>query len=195
MRRTLLLLAVLLNLGWLALAHRLPTPVQLLIPVWTVVLACPALHRRPQRALTALLLYYLYLLALILFFGGIFHLDRSWGSSVQLVPFHTIRNYWIFYRRTGSLISIYNLLGNFLLFLPFGLLLPLRLEGLRRFWRFLPLAAGTVAGVEYVQWRTGTGAADVDDFLLNLAGAVLGYFAAYILRRPPHPNPNAGERG
>jgi len=192
MRRVLLPAAALLNLGWFAFAQQISTPVQLAVPVLTVLLAYPAVRRSPKRALTALLLYYLLLLAMVLFSGVLFHLERRWGGSVQTVPFTTIRNYWIFYRRTGSLISIYNLAGNFLLFLPFGILVPARLECLRKFWRFLPLTALLIGAVEYIQWRTGTGAADVDDFILNLAGAVLGYFVAHILRRLPHPNGGDG---
>ena len=188
MRYVLLLAAALLNLGWLCFAPRIPLPLQLAIPAVSVLLAFPAARRRPRRALTALLVYYLCILVLILFFGGIFHLERGWGSSVQLTPFYTIRNYLIFYRRTGSFISIYNLLGNFLLFLPFGILVPIRFEKLRKVWIFLPLTAILICLVEYIQWRTGTGAADIDDFLLNLAGAALGYFAAHSLRPPPHPN-------
>ena len=46
---------------------------------------------------------------------------------------------------------------------------------MRHFWTFLPLAALTSVGVEYLQWRTATGAADVDDSILNFIGACLGY--------------------
>lgn len=175
MKYALLLAAVLLNLGWLAFAAQIPLSVQLALPALSVLLAYPAARRNPKGALTALLAYYSCILALILFFGGIFHLERGRGGSLQLLPFHTIRNYLIFYRRTGSPVSIYNLLGNFLLFLPFGVLVPIRFCALRKVWIFFPFTAGLIGLVEYVQWRTGTGAADVDDFILNLAGAALGY--------------------
>ena len=175
MNYVLLPAAAVLNVIWIAGAAWIPLPFQLMVPVVTVLLVVPTVFRRPKRALTALLAYYLGILLLVLFFGGVFQLERSWGSSVQLEPFFTIRNYLIYYRRTGSFISIYNLLGNFLLFLPFGVLIPLRFVPLRRFWLFLPMTAALIVGVEYLQWRTGTGAADVDDFILNFAGAALGY--------------------
>lgn len=192
MSRILFIAAVCLNLFWMSCADQISTPVQLLIPLLTVLLAYPMVRPYSKRALTALLAYYLYLLGLILFAGGIFHLERGWGGSVQLTPFYTIRNYLIYYRRTGSFISISNLLGNFLLFLPFGFLVPVRFERLRKFWLFLPLTALLICAVEYIQWRTGTGAADVDDFILNFAGAALGYFVAYILRRLSHPKDGDG---
>ena len=75
---------------------------------------------------------------------------------------------------------------------PLGVLLPLLFRGMRHFWTFLPLAALASVGVEYIQWRTATGAADVDDSILNFLGAFLGYcfvrvcqmgYAAYVRRR------------
>ena len=36
-------------------------------------------------------------------------------------------------------------------------------------------AALVSCGVEYIQWVTATGAADVDDSILNFIGAALGY--------------------
>ena len=178
-----------MNAAWLWLRDELPLRVQLLIPLATVLAAgCGvALQmagsrdretRRQivRRGLWAVLIYYLAVLALLLFFGGLFHMDRAWGGTVNLKPFHTIRNYLLFYRNTGSFVSIMNLLGNVVIMIPLGVLLPLLFRGMRHFWTFLPLAALVSVGVEWVQWITATGAADVDDSILNFLGAFLGYF-------------------
>lgn len=90
-------------------------------------------------------------------------------------PFHTIRNYIIYYRRTGSFVSVTNLLGNVVILVPLGVLMPVMFRPMRHFWTFLPLAALVSCGVEYIQWVTATGAADVDDSILNFIGAALGY--------------------
>lgn len=127
-------------------------------------------------ALWALFLYYLAILSVLLFFGGLFQLDRVWGGSVNLEPFHTIRNYVRFYRNTGSPVSIMNLLGNAVIMVPLGVLLPLLFRSMCHFWTCLPLCALTAVGVEWLQWVTATGAADVDDSILNFLGAALGYF-------------------
>ena len=85
-------------------------------------------------ALWALFLYYLAILSVLLFFGGLFQLDRVWGGSVNLEPFHTIRSYVRFYRNTGSPVSIMNLLGNVVIMVPLGMLLPVLFRTQRHFW-------------------------------------------------------------
>ena len=47
-------------------------------------------------------------------------MDRAWGGSVNLEPFHTIRNYIRYYKNTGSYVSVINLLGNVLIMVPLG---------------------------------------------------------------------------
>ena len=198
------LAAAALNLVWLALGDGLHLTHQLAVPVLTVLIAGTgvllrlrtlprtAWRRYLRGAAWVLFLYYLALLAVLLFLGGLFHMDRAWGGSVNLEPFHTIRNYIRYYKNTGSYVSVINLLGNVLIMVPLGVLLPILFRGMRHFWTFLPLAALVSVGVEYLQWRTATGAADVDDSILNFLGAFLGYFfvrvcqmgyAAYVRRR------------
>ena len=162
------------NLFWLILGDRLPLPVQMAIPILTVLLAGTGVLLR-LRKLRGEQRYYLCILSVLLFFGGLFHLDRGYGGAVNLEPFHTIRNYIIYYRRTGSFVSVTNLLGNVVILVPLGVLMPVMFRPMRHFWTFLPLAALVSCGVEYIQWVTATGAADVDDSILNFIGAALGY--------------------
>lgn len=180
-------LAAALNVLWLCMRDRLSVWQQMSVPVMAVGLiaigAAFALAGRPKstrmryrrRVLWVILLYYLAIISDMLFFGGLFHLDRAWGGAVSLEPFHTIRNFFIHYRRTGSLSSLFNLLGNVVILLPLGVLLPLLFRSMRHFWSFLPLAALVAVGIEYLQWRTALGVADVDDSILNFFGAAVGY--------------------
>ncbi len=179
--------ALVLNLFWLWRGDVLSVETQLLIPILSVAVAGmgvlvrtwgmnSGLRRRYcRRALEMLLVYYLVLASMLLLFGGLFHLDRGWGGAVNLEPFYTIRRFLIHYRRTGSLSSLSNLLGNVLVLMPLGVLLPLRYRSMRRFWLFVPLTALIAVGVEVLQWWTGLGVADVDDSILNFGGAVVGY--------------------
>ena len=181
------ILAGAFNILWLVLRDRLSIWVQMSVPVITVGLlaigAVFAAARLPRKAgkryvyrmLWVVLLYYLAILSAMLFFGGLFHLDRVWGGAVNLEPFHTIRNFLRHYLRTGSLSSLFNLLGNAAILVPLGVLLPLMFRPMRRFWVFLPFAALVAAGIEYLQWVTALGVADVDDSILNFAGAAAGY--------------------
>lgn len=67
--------------------------------------------------------------------------------------------------------------GNLLLGVPFGLLLPFFVPRRLRMIRTTLLAAVAMAIVELIQGALVQGRAfDVDDVILNTAGAVLGYF-------------------
>lgn len=177
-----------LNLYWLCQREQASLWLQMSIPVITVgllivgaVFALPNLtpggrKRYTRRMLWVVLVYYLAIISMMLFFGGLFYLDREWGGAVNLEPFRTIRNFFVHYRRTKSLSSLFNLLGNVAILMPLGVLLPVMFRPLRRFWLFLPLAAAVAVGIEYLQWRTALGVADVDDSILNFAGAAAGYF-------------------
>ena len=184
------LTTLLLNLFWIMKGDRLSVNHQMLIPVLCVVIAGIGVVLRTRhmsargarayrrKALWMLLVYYLAILSVLLFFGGLFHVDRVWGSAVNLEPFYTIHRFLIHYQRTGSLSSLSNLLGNIVILIPLGMLLPVMFRPLRRFWLTLPLLALFAVGVEYIQWRTGVGIADVDDSILNFAGAAVGYIFA-----------------
>lgn len=177
---------------WLYLGDKLSLWAQMSIPVITAgllfigaVLRLGQMERSTRkqylrRILWVVLLYYIAILTVLLFFGGLFHLDRAWGGTVNLEPFHTIKSFLRHYRRTGSLSSLFNLLGNVVILIPMGVLLPVMFRPMRHFWLFLPLAALVCVGVEYIQWLTATGIADVDDSILNFAGAAAGYFAARV---------------
>ncbi|MBO5340930.1 MAG: VanZ family protein [Oscillospiraceae bacterium] len=179
--------AGLLNVYWLLEGDELSTRTQMIIPVLAVAVAGVGLlfavrgmttdsrTAYSRRALWVLFIYYLAILSVLLFFGGLFHVDRAWGSAVNLEPFYTIRRFLIHYRRTGSLASLSNLLGNIVILIPLGILLPLMFRPLRRCWVTLPLMALFAVGVEYLQWCTRVGIADIDDSILNFAGAAAGY--------------------
>jgi glycopeptide antibiotics resistance protein len=67
--------------------------------------------------------------------------------------------------------------GNLLLGVPFGVLVPVLAPNARRLPRVLLLTATVMLLVELVQGAMVTGRAfDIDDVLLNTAGALIGHF-------------------
>ena len=78
--------------------------------------------------------------------------------------------------------------GNILLFLPLGAVLCLRNL---TFVRSLGIALGLSIAVELVQLLLPGRTTAVDDVLCNTAGAALGWFGAWLLHRPPKPQPFA----
>lgn len=95
------------------------------------------------------------------------------------IPFHTItlflRCLMPPYRPWLIRGAITNLFGNILLFIPLGLLPPLLWSWAGKLWKTLLLAAGIVAVVELLQMLLLVGTCDVDDLILNVTGAAIGY--------------------
>jgi len=88
---------------------------------------------------------------------------------------------------TARAFCVRNARGNFLLFVPLGLLLPL----VRRRVRFgsgLLMALAVSVGIELAQYLTrpwSNRLADVNDVILNVLGASLGLIVVSLLRRRP----------
>jgi glycopeptide antibiotics resistance protein len=71
--------------------------------------------------------------------------------------------------------------GNVLLFVPFGLLLPLLVPRLNRCWRVVAAGAATSLCIEAAQVAMpGIHRADIDDVILNTVGVASGWL---LLRR------------
>jgi glycopeptide antibiotics resistance protein len=131
-----------------------------------------------MRPLSALLL------ALWLIGGLVFTLQAAHplpGQVVDdnLVPFHTLAIYW---RNLGSEFWMRNLFGNLFLLLPLGLLGPIALPALDRWWRIALVALGYSVAIELIQLAVPDRSADIDDVIVNVAGALLGYIAFAIVR-------------
>ena len=109
----------------------------------------------------------------------------SYRSLMKLVPFETIRSQLRYarYSHSGNLVryGVKNLIGNAFLFLPMGIFLPCIFKKLRRVYKTVPLIMGMVVLVELLQLATKRGFADIDDIILNTAGAAVGYFIFYIV--------------
>lgn len=99
----------------------------------------------------------------------------SWSSN-NFIPFREIFRYAF-----GSRLFIKNVVGNMLLFLPFGFFISYYLK-CKKVW--LPLILTLIASVsiETVQMVIGR-VFDIDDILLNLFGGSLGFLCYYGLSK------------
>lgn len=102
-----------------------------------------------------------------------YSVSKGWEKA-NTVPFHTINMYYKGYQHDNK-VATYNLLGNLLGFVPFGILLPLALPWFRHAFKMLMAIILLSLGFETTQLITGLGVFDVDDLLLNIAGAIGGY--------------------
>jgi glycopeptide antibiotics resistance protein len=95
----------------------------------------------------------------------------------NLIPFHTFR---IYLDNLGSPFWMRNLFGNLGLLFPLGLLGPIALPVLGRWWRLALVAILYSVTIEFTQLFIPDRSADVDDVIVNVIGAMLG-FAVYVL--------------
>ena len=97
----------------------------------------------------------------------------SWSTN-NFIPFKEMFRYNI-----GSRLFVKNVLGNMLMFLPYGFFISFYLENKRpKLTLILTLIASF--SVELVQMMIGR-VFDIDDILLNLLGGYLGYLIYYWL--------------
>ena len=101
--------------------------------------------------------------------------EVDWATN-NFIPFHEIMRYSI-----TSRLFFKNVLGNMIMFFPFGLFVSYYLKS--KDYK-LPLLLTLVASlsIECVQLAIGR-VFDVDDILLNLLGGLIGYFLYSVLRR------------
>ena len=108
---------------------------------------------------------------------ALFHIisfqDVSW-STYNIIPFKEILRYEI-----GSNLFFKNIVGNMIMFIPFGLAVPVILKTYKvKYMMFL--AFTTSLTIEVTQLIIGR-VFDIDDIFLNVVGALIGLFIFRII--------------
>ena len=103
-------------------------------------------------------------------------------GQANVLPFKTILRYLHGDPRWS--IAIINLVGNVILFVPIGFLVPFVFREIT--WqKSLALAAGIGLAMEGMEAVFRVGIFDIDDVILNASGVMIGYwiFAVFVKRR------------
>ncbi len=100
--------------------------------------------------------------------------DQSVSSSSNFIPFKEIMRYKLF-----SNLFVKNVIGNVLLFLPYGFFVGKFFSVKSKFLTFflLLLASVSIEGTQLLIGRVF----DVDDILLNVIGGIIGYIIYRLL--------------
>lgn len=105
--------------------------------------------------------------------------EQQLADRVNLIPFATISRYMQMIRTLTDpglfRHALVNLVGNVVLFIPLGFFLPYFCRPLRGFLRTALTVLALIVVVELTQYVTLLGSCDVDDLVLNMAGALMGY--------------------
>lgn len=136
------------------------------------------------------ILYLLLVIKLLIFKYPIAELKEianTWESNViwkgldsaNFTLFKTIKMYINY---AYKLNSFENLVGNVVIFFPFGFFLP-RISAWANKW-FMTLGGAFFfsLGIELFQLFSAFGAFDVDDLVLNVLGALIGYWIHLLVR-------------
>ena len=101
----------------------------------------------------------------------------------QPVPFYTIQKYLSRLDPGNPLrrFAVLNLAGNLALFFPMGFFLPYFWKAQKNPFCFLLTMTVMISAVEITQLFTMLGACDIDDLILNLIGATVGFLIFHIM--------------
>lgn len=113
-------------------------------------------------------LYLFFVVYLMCFFYVLTFADVDW-STANIIPFKEIFRFEI-----GSKMFLRNVMGNIILFLPYGFYLSYFMK-LQRVKYVLTFSIFVSFAVEIIQYRIGR-VFDIDDIILNVLGGVLGYY-------------------
>ena len=97
----------------------------------------------------------------------------------NLVLFREIKRFWNYRRQLGIFATATNLLGNVLIFLPFGFFMAMASK-YRSFLSTLIYSFALSLTIELSQLFMKVGCFDVDDLLLNTIGGILGFITFLI---------------
>lgn len=131
---------------------------------------------------TALFLVYCALMLWLLFdrsrsIEGVEYWEQV-GMSLNLMPLRTVMRYVRLLESSRPVLvklAVINLFGNVIMFVPLGYFLPRLFGKMQKFWKTLLTTMLIIILVELIQLFTLVGSCDIDDLLLNLLGAAIGY--------------------
>ena len=141
------------------------------------------INRKQMRIL--FVIYLIIILRVIVFKYPLEQLKEivaSWSNGVlweglhkaNFTFFRTIQLY-IKHWDLKEINSFANLIGNVLAFIPLGYILPRVCKAAKNFFVCMSIALLFITGIELFQLFSAFGIFDVDDILLNMIGALLGY--------------------
>jgi glycopeptide antibiotics resistance protein len=141
---------------------------------------------------TTFVVYLIVVAAITIIPTHISRLRSPHSNHVNLIPLNfSINCFRLAYWPHHGLLTfcLLNTLGNIILFLPLGILLPLTFARFRSLKRVMAIAFSLSLSIETIQFFSrfigSPRAVDIDDVLLNTLGACLGFVAyRYVVQRP-----------
>lgn len=142
------------------------------VVIVTIRLVYLYVHREKFILYKEMFMFAFLLYALLLFYVVTFQ-DVNYGTN-NFIPFKEILRYKI-----GTKLFIKNIIGNIILFIPFGLFVSFVLKTRKTYPVFI-ISTVTSVVIEYTQLKIGR-TFDIDDIFLNIVGGLFGYIIYIII--------------
>lgn len=152
----------------------LPTIVICLVIISTLRIAYLIKTKEKFSILNEMISLVFIVYIMFLFYAVTFQ-DASWSTS-NFIPFKEVFRY-----EFGSRLFIKNVLGNMLMFIPFGFFSSYFLKE-KKLLAILVITFIVSFTIEFTQLKIGR-VFDIDDIILNLVGGVMGHYIYRILFR------------
>lgn len=133
-------------------------------------------------------LFYIFIGIILVYVGGSYLglSSQTWmniplfdyiQSSSNFVPFKTIQTYFtaLVDGRSNVIIPVKGILGNLMVYLQSGFLLPFFLKKSNRLRRFMFSITSLLFIIEGIQLITRRSGFDIDEIILNILSAFIGY--------------------
>lgn len=138
------------------------------------------MKKAKHRTETIILWVFFALYFIVLLKITVFRDSNPGDHRVNLTPFITIAKYFRSILNGNKIIGIANIAGNLIIFFPLGYISALLFPKMRKLTRILIFAIVSSLVIEGGQYILSSGAADIDDVILNALGGIVGYWT-YIL--------------
>lgn len=161
-----------------------PIILTILIPLWIYYRIVRSKRKNTVEAKRELIIniFFMYLLTVLYVTLNPFHFTPpSINGNINLVPYVQL-HYQYTYK--PPIFWILYTLGNIMMFMPFGYLFPRIYQ--KRFRMLVTISIATLCSllIEITQYFfTIDRAADIDDLLLNIIGAIVGYILFLFIRK------------
>lgn len=97
------------------------------------------------------------------------------GGLINIIPLKSTLMYMTDFDHYNLDIILMNTIGNIVIFIPFGFLMPLLFRKINDVKLSCKLFVKCIFLIELLQLLTLTGVFDIDDIILNTIGALIGY--------------------
>ncbi|WP_315079839.1 VanZ family protein [uncultured Clostridium sp.] len=161
--------------------------VSILIVIWTIYRISVIKKSKEKNVMREIFInvffiYFLILINLTICKGSVLQISFEDKRSINYIPLvETIKMFQNNYMGIGN--TLYNVVGNIVLFLPLGFFIPLLFKKKNSVLNIALYGFITSLTIELIQLLTSSNITDVDDIIFNTLGAALGFLIFNVFYR------------